>query len=50
MWEIIDHLYLGDKRSCQLIDEDYIKGIDVMVNCAKELPCLYEEDGIEYFH
>ncbi len=48
MWQILDNLYLGDMRSCQKVHRDYVKDMDVIVNCAQHLPCLHKDK--EYYH
>ena len=49
MYEILDHLYLANEKTIKNLDLLREHNITVIVNCAKEIPCYFEQD-INYFH
>ena len=50
MFEIIENLYLANEKTIRNLELLKENNITAIVNCAKEIPCYYESDNIDYYH
>jgi hypothetical protein len=44
MWQILPHLFLGDRDDAKDRDRLRSNGITHIVNCSRELPCHFERE------